>query len=89
MNIEKNISVVLDEDLLVDVCVSIFNVNPHAASIQEYDVEYSYNEAGLQESQIERLESLIESQLDEWVDDAIAEHTEEESDDADADYYEY
>jgi hypothetical protein len=87
MLLEKNYIVTLSDSTPIDV---MFSVEGPAARCDEYDSNYSYDEAGLSEHQINEVEKIVEANIDDWLEDVLAEYEEsqeEEISDWDKDEY--
>jgi hypothetical protein len=87
MLLEKNYIVTLSDSTPIDV---MFSVERPEARCDEYDSNYSYDEAGLSEHQINEVEKIVEANIDDWLEDVLAEYEEsqeEEISDWDKDEY--
>jgi S-methylmethionine-dependent homocysteine/selenocysteine methylase len=74
MQLEKNYTITLKDSTPIDVCFCV--EKPDAHYDDEYDTSYIYDEAGLSYHQIDELEAFITSNVDAWLEDAIAEYEE-------------
>lgn len=87
MNLEKTYVVTLNDGTQVDVSFVVEKSDLHYQ--EEYDSQYSYDESGLCDSQIEQLESFVTANADAWLEDVVAEYEEqqdEEQNDWEDDY---
>jgi hypothetical protein len=87
MLLEKNYIVTLSDSTPIDV---MFSVEGPEVRCDEYNSNYSYDEAGLSEHQINEVEKIVEANIDDWLEDVLAEYEEsqeEEISDWDKDEY--
>lgn len=73
MILEKNYIVTLQDSTPIDV---VFSVEKPDVRCDEYDSSYSYDEAGLSEHQINEVEEAVEANIDDWLEDVLAEYEE-------------
>lgn len=79
MNLEKTYIIDLKDGTQVDVSFVVEKSDLHYQ--EEYDSQYSYDEAGLTELQLNELEDCISANVDAWLEDVVAEYEEQQNDD--------
>ena len=78
MNLEKTYIVTRKDDTQVDVSFVVERPELHCHG--ECETQYTYDESGLNDAQIDELESNIASNVDAWAEDVVAEFEEEQED---------
>lgn len=81
MNLEKTYVVNLKDDTQVDVSFVVEKSDLHYQ--EEYDSQYSYDESGLNEFQIDELEKFVTANVDAWLEDVVAEYEEQQDEQQD------
>lgn len=81
MNLEKTYTVTLKDDTQVDVSFVVEKSDLHYQ--EDYDSQYSYDESGLNEFQIDELEKFVTANVDAWLEDVVAEYEEQQDEQQD------
>lgn len=81
MNLEKTYIVTLNDGTQVDVSFVVEKSDLHYE--EECDTQYSYDESGLNENQVNELENFVTANIDAWLEDVVAEHEEQQDEDED------
>lgn len=81
MNLEKTYVVTLKDDTQVDVSFVVEKSDLHYQ--EDYDSQYSYDESGLNEFQIDELEKFVTANVDAWLEDVVAEYEEQQDEQQD------
>lgn len=81
MNLEKTYTVTLKDDTQVDVSFVVEKSDLHYQ--EDYDSQYSYDESGLNEFQIDELENFVTANVDAWLEDVVAEYEEQQDEQQD------
>lgn len=81
MNLEKTYVVTLKDDTQVDVSFVVEKSDLHYQ--EDYDSQYSYDESGLNEFQIDELENFVTANVDAWLEDVVAEYEEQQDEQQD------
>lgn len=81
MNLEKTYIVALKDGTQVDVSFVVEKSDLHHQ--EEYDSQYSYDESGLSENQIDELEDFVTANIDAWLEDVVAEYEEQQDESED------
>ena len=82
MNLEKIYVVALRDGTQIDVSFVVEKSDLHYQ--EEYDTQYSYDDSGLCEEQIDELEEFVTANIDAWLEDVVAEYEEQHEQDEDA-----